>query len=389
MNQQLYIIFGTGPDSVGLVERITAPISAVDGNIIDLRQGVLHGLFTVFLVVDLAASKAAEEELETLVRNLSEETGLDLRLDKYQPVARSADKRELLLILLGRDRPGIIATVADALKTYNINIEFSEMIAREGIFLMELMLDIRHCAIPLENLQQVLRERMGALDIDTMFQSEDVFNKKKRVLLFDIHSSFLDSTTLAEILQLTGIKAEELADAYGGEARQALGQAAGCLENLPLEVAANLARALEVTPGTAELIQTLKIMGYKIALMSRGFTCVSEIMGEKLGIDHCFGVCLVENDDAQTLTGELEPSALENLDRESVIRRLAATEGVERDDITVIGDDGSGPPPGLRLGFDMKLLLEYYNRHILSREALIGLLGSFGIPATAQDASDR
>ena len=31
----------------------------------------------------------------------------------------------------------------------------------------------------------------------------------------------------------------------------------------------------------------------------------------------------------------------------------------------------------------MKLLLDYHNQRILSREALIGLLGSFGPPAPA------
>lgn len=389
MNQKLYIIFGTGADSIGLVERITAPISSINGNLIDLRQDVLHGLFTVFMVVDLTTATATVTEVEALVDAMSEETGLDLTMDKYQPVARSAEKQNLLLILLGRDRPGIIATVADALKTYNINIEFSEMIARESIFLMELMLDIRHCAIPLENLQQVLRERMGALGIDALFQSEDVFNKKKRILLFDIRSSFMDSQTLGEILQLTGIPAAECDAALGHDETTALSRAAACLENLPLEVAGNVARALEVTPGTMELIQTLKIMGYKIALMSRGFTCVSDIMQEKLGIDYCFGVCLVENADAMTVTGELEESALDSLDRDAVIERLAAAEGVTRDDITVITDNGMDTPPGLRLRFDMKVLLEYYNQHILSREALIGLLGSFGIPARALGGDER
>ncbi len=389
MNQKLYIIFGTGPDSVGLVEKITAPISAVNGNIIDLRQDVLHGLFTVFLVVDLAATTEAMEDMEALVGAISEETGLDLAMDRYQPVPRSAEKRNLLLILLGQDRPGIIAAVADILTTYNINIEFSEMIARENIFLMELMVDIRRCAIPLENLQQVLRQRMGVLGINTLFQSEDVFNKKKRVLLFDIQSSFLDAETLGEILQLTGISAAEFDAAYGqDQAAVVLSQAAGCLENLPLEVAGNVARALQVTPGTVELIQTLKIMGYKIALISRGFTCVSDIIKEKLGIDYCFGVCLVENDDAMTVTGELEDSALENLDRDAVIGRLATEEGVSRDDITVIADEGAESPPGLRMRFDMKVLLEYYNQHILSREALVGLLGSFGIPVWAPGGGD-
>ena len=387
MHQKLYIIFGTGADSVGLVQKITTPISAVKGNIIDLRQDVLHGLFTVFMVVDLAAASISVEEVQALVSSISDETGLDLTMDRYQPVARSAEKRNMLMILLGRDRPGIIATVADILKTYNINIEFSDMIARERIFLMELMVDIRHCAIPLENLLEVLRKRMGALGINTLFQSEDVFNKKKRILLFDIRSSFIDRHTLTEVLQLTGIPATEFDAVYRQENVSALQSAARCLADLPVEVAANIARAVEVTPETMELIQTLKIMGYKIALVTRSFTCLSEILKEKLAIDYCFGVPLVENDDAMTLTGELEDSALQALETEGIIGRLASRETVAREDITIIADEAEGgTPQGLRIQLNIKILLEYYNQRILSREALIGLLGSFGIsgPAAAE-----
>ncbi len=387
MHQKLYIIFGTGADSVGLVQKITTPISAVKGNIIDLRQDVLHGLFTVFMVVDLAAASISVEEVQALVSSISDETGLDLTMDRYQPVARSAEKRNMLMILLGRDRPGIIATVADILKTYNINIEFSDMIARERIFLMELMVDIRHCAIPLENLLEVLRKRMGALGINTLFQSEDVFNKKKRILLFDIRSSFIDRHTLTEVLQLTGIPATEFDAVYRQENVSALHSAARCLADLPVEVAANIARAVEVTPETMELIQTLKIMGYKVALVTRSFTCLSEILKEKLAIDYCFGVPLVENDDAMTLTGELEDSALQALETEGIIGLLASRETVAREDITIIADETEGgTPQGLRIQLNIKILLEYYNQRILSREALIGLLGSFGIsgPAAAE-----
>ncbi|MDJ0806341.1 MAG: ACT domain-containing protein [Gammaproteobacteria bacterium] len=383
MNEKLYIIFGTGRDSVGLVQKITTPISAIRGNIIDLRQDVLHGLFTVFMVVDLAEASVSVEEVQSLVSDISEETGLDLTMDRYQPVARSAEKRNMLMILLGRDKAGIIAAVADILQTYNINIEFSDMVAREDIFLMELMVDIRHCAIPLENLQEVLRERMGALGINTLFQSEDVFNKKKRILLFDIRSSFIDGQTMAEVLQLTGISLEEFKEAFGQEELPALQSAARCLEDLPVEVAANIARAVVVTPETMELIQTLKIMGYKIALVTRSFTCLSEILQEKLALDHCFGVPLVENDDAMTLTGELEQGALRAVNTQAITEHLADREGVSREDITIIADQaGDGTTQGLHIHLDMKILLDYYNQHILSREALIGLLGSFGIPVS-------
>ena len=122
-------------------------------------------------------------------------------------------------------------------------------------------------------------------------------------------------------------------------------------------------------------------MGYKIALVSRGFSCVSEILKEKLGIDHCFGISLVENDDAIALTGELENDSLENLGRDKVISRLTRIEAVTRDDITIISDaDAAGrTPPGLRMRFDMKVLLEYYNQHILSKESLIGALREAGL----------
>ena len=389
MSEKLVIVFGTGPDAVGLVERITAPVAAVGGNIIDLRQDVLHGLFTLFMVVDLAQASLTETELPALVARLSAETGLDLRVDPYRPQPRAGARQPLLLILLGRDRPGIVAAVTGLLKTYTINVELAEMIAREGIFLMELLVDLHHCAIPLDNLRQELRQRMGELGIDTLFQSEGVFNKRKRVLLFDLRASLMDKGTREAILRLAGIPAADLALAPGQGDWDCLSHSAACLEGLPLDVIANVARAVTVGAGTLELIQTLKTMGYRVALACRAFDCVAGILRARLGIDHCFGVSLTENDDAMTLTGELEEGALENLSLAALTRRLAKLEGVEREEITVIASDPSdadAPLPGIRLDFDMKLILDYHNQHILSRQALIGLLGSFGpLAATAAD----
>lgn len=389
MSEKLVIVFGTGPDAVGLVERITAPVAAVGGNIIDLRQDVLHGLFTLFMVVDLAQASLTETELPALVARLSAETGLDLRVDPYRPQPRAGARQPLLLILLGRDRPGIVAAVTGLLKTYTINVELAEMIAREGIFLMELLVDLHHCAIPLDNLRQELRQRMGELGIDTLFQSEDVFNKKKRVLLFDLRTSLMDQGTREAILRLAGIPAADLALAPGQGDWDCLSHSAACLEGLPLDVIANVARAVTVGAGTLELIQTLKTMGYRVALACRAFDCVAGILRARLGIDHCFGVSLTENDDAMTLTGELEEGALENLSLAALTRRLAKLEGVEREEITVIASDPSdadAPLPGIRLDFDMKLILDYHNQHILSRQALIGLLGGFGpLAPTAAD----
>lgn len=383
MTEKLYIISGTGRDAVGLVQQVTTPIAGIQGNIIDLRQDVLHGLFTVFLVVDFDHSVAKVDEIERLVGDIAERTGLDLRLEKYHPVARSAEKENLLLILIGRDRAGIIAAVSDILRTYQVNVEFSQMIARESIFLMELMVDISHSVLPLENLQTTLREHMTELDIDTLLQHHDVFNKKKRVLLFDFDGSFMDGATRAAILRQGGIPAEEFQQLFAAaDTTGSLAAALPRLDGLPVQVIEKLAAACEVTPGTAELIQTLKTMGYKVAVMSSALTLFTDALRKHLAIDHCYGVTAPIDEDAMTLIGESLDEPLEKPGRARIIADLVEREGVSVEDITVITDHacGESAPPGIHVVFDTRLFLDFLNQHILSRESLTGVLGTFGAP---------
>ena len=80
--------------------------------------------------------------------------------------------------------------------------------------------------------------------------------------------------------------------------------------------------------------------------------------------------------------GDIAPGVLSPLKLSAIIENLAATEKVEREDITIISDRGRDDPrtPGIRLDFNMKVILDFHNQHILSRDALTGLLRSFGIP---------
>lgn len=383
MNEKLYILFGTGPDAVGLVQQITVPIANIGGNLMDLRQDVLHGLFTVFLVVDFAGSDASADEVERLVAEIAGQTGLDLRVEKYQPVARSAERVNLLLILVGRDRPGIIAAVSECLSSYRVNIELSQMIARESIFLMELLVDIRLSTLPLENLQSTLRGNMVGLGIATLFQDRDVFNKKKRVLLFELTGSFMDGATRDEILRQAGIPQEDFRAVYpSGDSAACLAAALQRLEGLPVEVLDKLALAAAPTPGTAELIQTLKTMGYQVAVASSAFTLLTDRLHQHLGLDYCYGVEAPIDEDAMTFAGEPSGEELAAPGREGVIAELCAREGAAREDITVVSDQGFGDsaPPGIHLVFDTRLFLDFLNQHVLSRESLVGVLGAFGPP---------
>ena len=358
-NQRLYIVHGMGTDGVGLVGSITTPIAEAGGNIVDLRQDVLHGLFTLFMVVDLSQCSLRIDDFKKMVRNLGEDTGLSLSVDKYVPIPRGPDKKNLLLIVLGNDKPGVIASVSKLLSKYQINIEFSQTIAREGIFLMELLTDVSRCAIPIENLRTALQSSMAEMEMNTFFQSEDVFNKKKRTILFQIESSFMDPEMVTEIVQQTSLKASDLSATYKvDDPRHNLNTATRLLEGFPLDVLFSIIEKIDPTPGTVELLQTFKIMGYRVALVSSGFSPFIEFIKTRLDIDPAYGIDLPVDNDARTITGQ--PVVIDDKRVERIAQAIVQGEGISQEEITVISDNDTDHTPGIRLQFDLEKILDYY-----------------------------
>jgi len=372
-----------GPDAVGLIGRITSPIAQVRGNVLDLRQDVLHGLFTIYMVVDLADSSVEYDAFATIVQEIADDTGLKITVDRYTPVPRNPEKRNLLVICVGMDKPGIIAASSKMLGQYNANIEFAQSIGREGIFLMELLTDVSGVAIPVENLQRTIRENMQQLGILTEFQDEHVFIRRPRLIVFHIASSFIRGETFREILQQTAVSPAEIASLYAtASPLTALQQAAARLDGLPLDVMHRLLSGVHPTAGSTELVQTLKVMGYRIALASTACSLFTDQIRRQLDLDYAYGTELEVDDDSRTLVGELSTEPLGGHGIEPVLAHLTATEKLDRADMTVISDEGCAGTPGIRVEVNLEVLLDCVNKRVMSRDNLIGVLGSFGIPST-------
>ncbi|MBD3422472.1 MAG: HAD family hydrolase [Chitinivibrionales bacterium] len=378
--QRLYIVHGMGNDAVGLVCAVTKPVADIGGNIVDLRQDVLHGLFTVFMVVDLSPTDVRIEEFSKTIDRIGEDTGLTLSVDKYLPVPREADKHNILLILVGKDKPGIISSISETLGKYKMNIEFAQTIGRADVFVMELLTDVRHATIPLENVKSTVQKAMGAKGIQTILQTENVFNKRKRLIVFSIAGSFMKPSLVHGILEQTGISAREVAAAYpSADATEVLRVSAGLLDGFPLEVLQSIIASITVNSQTEELIQTLKTMGYKVAVLTNALSQFSDALKSKLGIDYVYGVAFGVDDDAQSLCA----TSLRSLpvSDETQVQQIRAREEIDPEDVSVLGDENNELIPGIRVEFDLERLLGYYNNHVISKEAMIGLMGAFGIVA--------
>ncbi len=382
MNRKLQIIYGVGPDSVGLVGRIATPIAQAGGNIVNLRQDVLHGLFTVFLVVEFGPGGPGAEALRRLVAETAEATGLELHVGDHLPAAAGAGRRNVLLVLVGRDRPGIVATLSETLGRYGINIESSQAVGREDVFLMELLADISRAELPLENLHGVLQHNLQALGIAPLFQGEDVHNKRRRVVLFDLPGSLVPRPLVAEVVAQAGLRADDLRQVYPPDRPEAcLRAAARLMDRLPLDVLGTVAGSAEPTAGTVELVEGLRTMGYRVALRTCAFGPVAERLGARLGLDHLFAPALAVDDDARCVDGDGFGDGPALAGREQAAAELLERERVAAGDVTVIGDDPAAgdAPPGIRIHFDLKTLLDLFNQRVLTRESLTGVLGAFGL----------
>ncbi len=379
--QSFYIIHGMGNDAVGLVGNITTPIASAGGNIVDLRQDVLHGLFTIYLVVDLTDCELRFESLKNMIKTIAEDTGLKLSVEPYHPVARNPEKKNILMILIGSDKPGIIASISQTLGNYKANIESSKNIGREGLFLMELLTDTSHCTLPMDNLKKVIKQKMDKMGITVIFQTEDVFIKKKRVILFDISHSLIPVDTKVEILQQTGLTSKDINSAYPTSDKvTALSKAAQLLEGLSADVISTIAKGIYVEAGTMELLQTLKIMGYKIGIVSNGFSVFVEELARKLGLDYSYGVGLHIDDDSRTVSGEIAADEVINRSINVLKGQIAQKEYIDKEDVTVVSDKRLPIMPGIRIEVNLEMILDMVNKHVISKDNLIGLLGSFGIP---------
>jgi len=372
--ERLYFIHGIGPDAVGLIGKITQEIAKYNGNVIDLHQDVLHGLFIIYAVVDLSGSPVRIDEFNAIIARLSEDTGITLSVSNYNPVPRNAEKKNMLCILVGTDTVGIISSMSQLLSKYAINIEFARNIGREGVFLMELMTDISDCTIPIENVQRTVSSAMEQIGIKTMYQTDDVFNRKKRVILFDITLNMIDDQQRSELVNQAGIDEHDLdsllADATGASIARRL-------EGVPLATYESIIDNVHATSDTVELLQTLKTMGYTIGLITSASDLFARSLASRLGIDLSLGIPYESDDDARTFSGSID-GGFEGIDRQQIITSVVAKLGITRDDITII-EAGHGPHlPGVHPVFNMGIMLGLYNRHSVSREQLAAIIASFG-----------
>jgi len=336
----------------GLVARITGKIFEMNGNIVDVEENCRRGLFSIFLVVDFTASEVPTEEVFSTLKAIESEMDLKIILDQYDkntvPVSRRSENH--LVTILGIDRPGIIAKISSFFHSKNIMIEKCRMIARGRFFSMEMVIDTRKIALEpgqkhAESLNAMKKElKLLCADIDqsVVIQSENIYRRNKKLVVFDVESSLVQHRSLKQFIDRirdrvatqTGVP-ESDGDTHNQ--MQALIDNARFLKGLSVEDFEKLSEILQLNPGTIELIKILKSMGFKIALLSSGFNFLVKKIFETAGVDYAFSNSL-ELDENGITTGRIEEPVITSDTKSDILDFIMSTENIKPDQVIAVGD---------------------------------------------------
>jgi len=153
------------------------------------------------------------------------------------------------------------------------------------------------------------------------------------------------------------------------------------LEGLEESVLAEIAARLPITEGAERLIRNLKALGYRIAILSGGFTYFAEHLRQRLGIDIVHANPLDIQDGR--LTGQVTAPIVDGARKAQLLREIATHEGIRLEQVIAVGDGANDLPmlaiAGLGIAFHAKPLVKEQARHALAAVGLDGILYLLGM----------
>ena len=336
------LITVTGPDRTGVTATLTGILSQQGASLHDIEQVVVQGQLTLCLLVDVPETRDVLKELLFAAKQL----GMDL---DFKPVATSDarpaptlnEARRYVITAIGPTlgAPHLHA-IASTLAAEGANIEKIGRLSENTLASVEI-----HALLPpggdSDALKRTLLTVATSAGFDVSLQRESLYRRSKRLVVLDMDSTLIRIEVIDELARAAGVGAEvaritERAMQGEMDYDQSLRQRVALLAGLNVAVLDNLAQNLPLTDGAETLVRVLKRLGYKIAVISGGFSRAAEALKRRLGVDYAYS----NNLEVQggKLTGRVVGPIVNAQRKAELLETIAQAEGVLLDQVIAVGD---------------------------------------------------
>ena len=185
--RQQFVITVLARDRVGIIAEVSSAISALEGDIADLRESVLRGYLTMMLLATFPAAQTAEAIRQRLLAlNAQGAAPLEIVVhpagDALPPAPSDIPANAYVLTATGRDRIGFVATVSAFCARHAINILDLSTAVAEGGYTMMLLVDLSRCE-DVALIRQQLRAFGQETGLRLMLQHYTIFKATNEVSL--------------------------------------------------------------------------------------------------------------------------------------------------------------------------------------------------------------
>lgn len=394
----------TGRDRPGVTTALFGALCA-DGeqqlSVVDIEQVVVRGMLVLGVLLAPAGDEGAEpSEAHTRLttaaataREVADDLGMALEASAGWGDPAQLRRGRVVVTVLGAPlTPGAVAGMTAQIAASGANIDRITRLAAYPVTSIRMHLSDADAAV----LRPALASAASRLSVDVAVESAGLHQRASRLVVMDVDSTLVQG----EVIEMLAAHAGALGEvarvteaAMRGELdfEQSLRARVALLEGLPVSALDDVRREVTLTPGARTLVRTLKRLGYRFAIVSGGFTQVTDHLAAELGIDYAAANTLEEVDGH--LTGRLVGPVVDRAGKAEALRRFAVQAGVPLSQTVAIGDGANDldmiAAAGLGVAFNAKPVVRAAADTAVSVPYLDSILYLLGVSREDVEAADE
>ncbi|MCK9180325.1 MAG: phosphoserine phosphatase SerB [Bacteroides sp.] len=397
----------TGEDRPGLTASVTGVLAKYDATILDIGQADIHNTLSLGILCRTHEKKSGFMMKDLLFK--ASELNVSVRFypiskEEYERWVGMQGKNRYILTLLGRKLTARqINTASHIIAEQGLNIDAIKRLTGR-MPLDEKKANIRSCiefsvrGTPRDRIemQEKLMSLSRDLEIDFSFQLDNMYRRMRRLICFDMDSTLIKTEVIDELAVKAGVGDQVKAiteKAMRGEIdfNESFIQRVALLKGLDESVLKEVAENLPITEGVDRLMYVLKKYGYKIAILSGGFTYFGEYLQSKYDIDYVYANELEIVDGK--LTGKHVGDIVDGKRKAELLQLIAQVERVDIAQTIAVGDGANDLPmlgtAGLGIAFHAKPKVVANAKQSINTIGLDGVLYFLGFKDSYLDEQGR
>ncbi|MGD8562928.1 MAG: phosphoserine phosphatase SerB, partial [Desulfarculaceae bacterium] len=339
-DKTLLMVTVSGKDRPGITATFSRVLLEHRVELVDIEQASLQNLLGLYLLLDLGP---AADSKDSVIKDLlfeASQLNLNLNFKLFSPDEVQKISQRNLYVLTHFGGTSALAAISRILGEEGVNIEMISTMNHQQGLSVEMIINVNG-APSLSQLKQRIMVGSRELGIDLALQKMEAYRKNKRLIFFDMDSTLLDMEIIDEMAARAGVHREvaritEKAMRGDFDFEESLLQRVALLKGLGQEELVQIRDNLRLSAGVNELVTTLKWLGYKLGVVTGGFSFFSEYLRQKLGFDFAFANHLEIKDGL--LTGRVQGEIIDAAHKARIVNQTACDQGILLDQTVVVGD---------------------------------------------------